>query len=184
MNEGLISRRYAKALYFHASERGEETLLYHRMKTLESLLSSVPALRTHLKSPLIPTKEKLKLLRDATGENPESSYVNFIALVFAHRREEALRLMALGYQTFYRQQKKISVVHLTSARELSDEALERIRRLAEQQTHGAVEFSTRVDPSLDGGFVFQLNDFRMDASVKGQLQRIGQRLSQMNRSIL
>ncbi|MDR1096598.1 MAG: F0F1 ATP synthase subunit delta [Tannerella sp.] len=183
MDEGLISRRYARAIYFHASDRGEETLLYHRMQVLETLLRKMPEFRESLRSPLIPVNEKRILLTDATGRNPEQSYLDFINLVMANRRGDALLMISLSYQAFYRQKKKISVVHLTSAKKLSGKAIERIRRLTERQTHGKVEFSTRIDPAIDGGFIFQLNDVRIDASVKGQLNRIGRHLAQISKSI-
>jgi F-type H+-transporting ATPase subunit delta len=184
MDEGLISKRYSKALYFHASDMGEEVLLYHRMQILEVLLRKMPEFRMSLKSPMISIKDKLNLLKNATGKNPEQSYLDFIDLVMANRRGDTLLMITLSYQEFYRQKKKISVVHLISAKKISGKAIERIRLLTEQQTHGKIEFSTRIDPSIDGGFIFQLNDIRIDASVKGQLNLIGRRLAQINRSII
>lgn len=184
MNEGLISKRYAKALYVHALSMGEETLLYHRMQMLEAILRKMPEFRAGLKSPMIPAGDKHDLLKNATGKNPEQSYLDFVNLVITNRREDALYMIALSYQKIYRRKKNISIVHLISAKEMSGRTIERIRRLTERQTRGKVEFSTRIDPSIDGGFIFQLNDLRIDASVKGQLNRIGRRLAQINKSII
>ncbi|MDR1381449.1 MAG: F0F1 ATP synthase subunit delta [Tannerella sp.] len=180
MNEGLISIRYAKALYHHASGMGEEAVLYHRMQILEAVLRRTPELKTGMKSPMISAKEKIGLLTNATGKNPERSYLDFINLVIANRRSDMLQRITLSYQRLYREKKMISVVHLTSARKLPGEAIERIRLLTEQKTHGKVEFSTHIDPSINGGFIFQLNDIRIDASVRGQLARISRRLTQIN----
>lgn len=184
MNEGLISKRYAKALYYHAADLGEETLLHHRMQILEGVLRKMPELRESLRSPMITPEDKLGLLRNATGKEPEQSYLDFIALVVSNHRTDTLFMITLSYQQFYRQKKNISVVRLTSARKMSTKALDRIRHLTEQQTHGKVEFSNRIDPSIDGGFIFQLNDYRIDASVKGQLNQISRRLAQINKSIM
>ncbi|MDR0742842.1 MAG: F0F1 ATP synthase subunit delta [Tannerella sp.] len=184
MDEGLISKRYAKALYFHASDMGEETLLYHRMQILDALLRKMPEFKASLKSPMILVKDKMNLLENVTGKNPEQSYLDFINLVITNRREDTLHLIVLSYQKFYRQKKNINIVHLISAKKISGKAIERIRYLTEQQTHGKVEFSTHIDPSIDGGFIFQLNDIRIDASVKGQLNQISRRLAQINKSII
>jgi F-type H+-transporting ATPase subunit delta len=184
MNEGLISKRYAKALYKHAADLGEETLLYHRMLILEGILHKMPELRMSLKSPMVTAENKRELLRSATGKDPEQSYLDFIELVVSNRRTDYLFRIALGYQQFYRQRKNISVVRLTSAKRMSAKALERIRRFTEERTHGKVEFSNHIDPSIDGGFIFQLDDYRIDASVKGQLDRIGRKLAQINKSII
>ena len=58
MNEGLISKRYAKALFEHAYDLGEETLLYHRMQIMESLWQRMPDLKNSLRSPMIPVETK------------------------------------------------------------------------------------------------------------------------------
>ena len=184
MNEGLISKRYAKALYDHASEIHEEALLYHRMQILAALWRKMPDLKNSLRSPMIPVDEKMRLLKNATGKNAEQSYLDFVDLVVANHRLDSLFMIALSYQVIYRQRKRISVVHLVSANQLPYKALERIRLFTEQKTHGKVEFSNRIDPSIVGGFIFQLNDLRIDASVKGQLDRISRQLAQINKSII
>ena len=184
MNEGLISKRYAKALFDHAYDMGEETLLYHRMQILESLWHRMPDLKNSLRSPMIPVETKINLLKNATGKNAEQSYLDFIDLIVANHRTDSIIMIALSYQMIYRKKKRISVVHLISAKKLPHLSIERIRRFTEQKTHGKVEFSNRIDPSIVGGFIYQLNDLRIDASVKGQLDRISRQLAQVNKSIL
>jgi len=184
MNQGLISKRYAKALYRHAAELGEDALLYHRMQILEAVLKKMPTLRDSLKSPLISNNTKRGLLSTATGKNAEQSYLDFVEIVVNNGRTEALLLIAMSYQQLYRKKKNINVVHLTSAHQLSDKAIERMRLITEQKTHGKVEFSNSIDPTLDGGFIFQLNDLRIDASVRGQLEHIRRRLAMVNKAIV
>ena len=183
MNEGLISKRYAKAIYEHACDLGEEDVLYDRMQTLEALWREMPDLRNSLISP-IEVETKINLLVNATGKNAEQSFVDFILLVTANHRLESILMIALSYQLIYRTKKKISIVRLTSAKQLPDQALNRLRRLTEHKTHGTVDFITQIDPSIGGGFIYQLNDLRIDASVKGQLDRITRQLTQINKSII
>ena len=183
MNEGLISKRYAKALYDHAQDLGEESVLYHRMQILETLWRKMPELRNSLKSP-IPVETKIGLLKNATGKNAEKSYLDFINLVVTNHRTDYILMITLSYQLIYRKKKQINVVHLTSAKRLSSKAMERIRYFTDTQTSGRVEFTSRIDPSIVGGFIFQLNDLRIDASVKGQLEQINRQLTLIKKSIL
>ena len=184
MNEGLISKRYAKALYDHACDMGEETLLYHRMQILEAIWRRMPELKNNLKSPMVAVETKVNLLKNATGKNAEQSWLDFIDLVVANHRTESIFMIALSYQMIYRKKKRISVVHLVSAKKMSYQALERMRHFTERKTHGKVEFSNRIDATLVDGFIYQLNDLRIDASVKGQLDRISRKLAQVNKSIM
>jgi F-type H+-transporting ATPase subunit delta len=144
----------------------------------------MPDLQNSLRSPLVPVEVKSNLLKLATGKNAEQSYIDFVNLIVANHRMDALLMITLSYQQIYRQKKHISVVHLVSATQLPFKAIERIRLLTEHQTHGKVEFSNRIDASLVGGFIFHLNDIRIDASVKGQLDRINRRLTSLNKSIM
>ena len=176
MNARLISRRYAKALYEYALGRNEEQVLYQRMQTLSSMLRDIPKLRDTLSSPVVPVKYKKEILGEAAGPEPEPSYLGFIRLILKNNREGVLYDIALSYQTYYRRRKNISIVRLTSAGPMSEEILTRIRRQVEKRTRGEVEFSAHTDPAVGGGFIFQLNDMRLDASVRGQLARLRRQL--------
>ena len=81
MNAGLISIRYAKALYEYALGRNEEQALYQRMQTLSSMLRGIPKLRDTLSSPVVPVKYKKEILREAAGPEPEQSYLDFVRRV-------------------------------------------------------------------------------------------------------
>jgi F-type H+-transporting ATPase subunit delta len=176
MNTGLIARRYAKALYEYASERKVEDVLYHRMQTLVREFSAIPKMKTILRSPMISTVYKKDLLSVATGHDPEPVYLDFVRLVTGNHREEIVFDIALNYQILYRQRKNISIVSLTSAVPMSADALNHIKNRVHQQTHGEVQFSTVIDPAIDGGFIFQWEDMQLDASVKGQLEKIKRKL--------
>ena len=176
MNEGLISRRYAKALYEHAKKLGEEHALYLRLQTLSAEIGTIGRFRETLNSPMIPAKYKRKLLETATGNTPERSYIDFVRIIATNNREKYIQDISLSYQDLYRRKKNISVVNITSVTAISDESLARIKRMVTHKTHGEVEFVIHTDQSLGGGFIFQINDMRLDASVRGQLKNIQRRL--------
>jgi F-type H+-transporting ATPase subunit delta len=180
---GLISKRYAKALYAHAAQTGEEESCYRQMQLLAHNLHAVPHLRETLGSPVVAHAEKMQLLDQAAGTHPGQSGHDFMQLVLANRREKSLLEIALSFLTLYRRRKNISVVHLASAVEIPPGIQSRIHDRVEQRTHGKVEFSTRIDPSLEGGFIFQLDDLRLDASLANQLQRVRRQFSQQNKTI-
>jgi F-type H+-transporting ATPase subunit delta len=50
--------------------------------------------------------------------------------------------------------------------------------------HVKMELTTEVDPSLEGGFIFDYNGVRLDASVATQLKRLKQQLIEKNRRIV
>ena len=59
MNIGVISNRYAKALYQYAAEGQCEKQVYREMMTLADSYLQVPALRKALDNPLLSVEAKM-----------------------------------------------------------------------------------------------------------------------------
>jgi len=60
----------------------------------------------------------------------------------------------------------------------------RLRALVEKETGDRLILKTKVDPSLLGGFVFEVEDTVLDASVVRQIDVIRHQLKEMNRRIV
>jgi F0F1-type ATP synthase, delta subunit (mitochondrial oligomycin sensitivity protein) len=68
-------------------------------------------------------------------------------------------------------------VDLTTAYELSDEDAQRIIGQIEQASGRPVDATRSVDPSLIGGLVLQAGSMRVDASVRGRIERLRRELT-------
>ena len=68
--------------------------------------------------------------------------------------------------------------------EPSERLLQRLRALVKQKTGDDVIIEVSVDPSIVGGFVFDLDEYLMDASVKHQLDLIREEFIERNRRII
>jgi F-type H+-transporting ATPase subunit delta len=184
MNDGHIAKRYARALLEHAAACGEDAMLYGRMKILLEAIVVTPRLSEMLGSPVVAYADKLQLLCAAVGADAEDGYRRFARLLLKNRRESLLRNIALNYITLYRRTHHIGKVELVSVEPLSEAVMERIRKTTEQQTHGPIEIENRIDPDLLGGFIFQINDLRLDASIAGQLEKVRRQFIRKNKIIV
>jgi F-type H+-transporting ATPase subunit delta len=63
-------------------------------------------------------------------------------------------------------------VELTTARELTDDEAKSILKQIEDAAGRKVEATQKVDPDLVGGIVLQAGSLRVDASVRGRLERL------------
>jgi len=70
-----------------------------------------------------------------------------------------------------REERRLTV-ELTTARELSDAEAEAILKQIEKAAGRKVEATQKVDPDLVGGIVLQAGSLRVDASVRGRLERL------------
>ena len=156
MNAGLIASRYANALYLFASETNEEQRVFEDAKALKRAV-----------------QEKLDVA--ACIEGLSAPMQRFLALVIRNKRVEYLPSILHNYRILYRKEKGITRAWLTTAVDEPDLA-DRLTELMKQQGLTQIDFRTEVDPALIGGFIVQVEDKRLDASISSQLKQIQKEL--------
>lgn len=186
MDIRIVSMRYAKALMEYAKSTDTEDVLYREVRMLARNINKYPDLRAALANPILTTREKFSLIcTAAVGDAPAGrEFTRFITLVLKNRRENFLQYICLSFLDLYRKDKHIGVGKLITAVPVSREVWERIRDSASTLLHAGMELQTEVDPSIEGGFIFDINDFRLDASVATQLKKVKQQFIDKNRRIV
>ena len=186
MEVGILSMRYAKAMIEFAKERKVEDKVYLEFASLAESFRAQSGLREVLDNPVVPAEEKLKLVCTAAGNgsDPGEEFVRFVKLLLRNRRESYLQSISLMYMDFYRKLKHIGVGRLTTAVPVREETKERICATAARVLHANMQLETLVDPSIEGGFIFDINGYRLDASIATQLKRVKQQFIDKNRRIV
>ena len=184
MNAGIIPSRYAKALLEFAKSRSAEKQVYAEKESLALSFSLEPTLRPTLDNPVLSAKDKKDLLHSAIGEKVSAESERFIDLVLENHREEYLQSIALMYQDLYRKANNISVGSLETAVAVDKEVEERIKEMVTSHTKGTMELKATVNPKLVGGFIFEIDFRRLDASVVSQLAGIRKQFIEKNRRIV
>lgn len=177
MNDGLIPYRYAKALYKLAADRNATQIVYEEMKEVSAKFASSADLQKAMANPFIAKADKEKLLEAAAGAKFEENFKSFIKLVLHNRRAEFAWRMALAYEKIYRDLNNISEVEITTASELPDKEMKRLREIVQRAFPKRIlEFSHSVNPSLIGGFVIKVDNVSMDASISNELEQLRHQL--------
>ena len=98
MNEGLIPRRYAKALLKFAIEKKQDARMYELMTNLGHSFETMPALDATMANPFIAADKKEQLLVTASGaDKTDSAYLDFLKLLGQNNRLPMARQIALAY---------------------------------------------------------------------------------------
>ena len=172
MDLGLISVRYARALLKAGTEAKLEDKVYAEMQTLSESYMKVPELRFTIDNPMLSKEKKEKLLTVASGNNPSDLTKAFIKLVLKGDREGMMQFIANSYITLYRKQKNLVRAKLLTATAVTPAIEQKLRKLVESKTSGAVEFETETNPDIIGGFILEYDTYRLDLSVKTRLNAI------------
>ena len=184
MNTGAISMRYARALLMFANEAGVAAKVYQEALTLHKSFLQVAELRRAMELPVISRSDKIRVLVQAAGGEITLQMKKFLELVLNEKREKFLIGINQAFIDLYRKQEKIRVGKLTTAVPIAPEEVDRIRQIVVQSAGGTAEFATKVDPSIEGGFIFEINTYRLNASVADQMRRIKQQFIDKNRRIV
>ena len=177
MDNGLIPRRYAKALYKYALEKGETKEIYDLSKHVIAAFQKNTELQKILSNPFIPNEDKKELLLAAAGEDPNEIYGQFIDLILLQKRVGYAYAMMLAYRDIYRKENHISQAKITTASELDESRMKKLKDLVKSAFKDAeLEFQEAVDPNLIGGFVIDVDSVRMDASLSNELEQLRQTL--------
>jgi F-type H+-transporting ATPase subunit delta len=134
-----------------------------------------PELRAVLRNPQLDPSEKAAILSDLAGDD-ESIFTNFLRLVAEKGRAGEIEEIAAEFERLMAREERRLTVELTTARELTDDEAKAIVAQIEQAAGRTVEASRAVDPAILGGIVLQAGSYRVDASVRGRLERLRQTL--------
>ena len=139
-----------------------------------------------MEDPLLSRQEKLGLLGSAVEAEEDVKDVmdRYFSLVVDKRRESYLASSLRSYMDLYRKKEGIVVVRITTAVPLEKDMEEKILSKVSAALGKKTELQKNVDPQIEGGFIFDIDDYRLDASVAARLRRIRRQLLDKNRRIV
>jgi len=164
-------RMYARSLFQAAQDAGRLEAVHEQLGDFAAAIGQVPELRRMLENPELDPAEKAGVLGEILGDADELVR-NFVLLVSEKGRAGELEEIQRELDALVAQEQKRLTVELTTAYELSDEEAAAILKQIEQASGRSVEATRKVDPALIGGIVLQAGSLRVDASVKGRLNRL------------
>jgi F-type H+-transporting ATPase subunit delta len=173
MQNPRLGTRYAKSLIDLSVERGELERVYQDMLYLQAATKESREFLNLLRSPVIKSDVKTKILDSVTEGRVSDLTRAFTTLMITKGRESNLPEIASSFVNQYKKLKGIHTVTLTTAVPVSDEVkgalVEQVRRTSDMQD---IELEAKVDESLIGGFVLQVGDKMVDASISYDLKEV------------
>jgi len=168
--------RYAKSLLELSVEAKSTEKVAGDMQTLADAYNESRDFQLFVSSPIINAEKKLSIF-DKIFPNFDKLSMDFIRLVTNHKRESQIGEIANAYVKLLRDEQGISEVTLTSAMPLDEATKNTIVSKIKGVTKEKIELKEVIDENLIGGFMIDIDDKRIDASVVNQLRTIKQRLT-------
>jgi len=168
-------RIYASALFEAAQEQDRLAAVREDLGDFLAATESVPELGALLENPEVDSETKAGVIRDLLADADELVR-NFLLLVVEKGRAAELPEISREFDQLVARAEGRLEVELTTAVELTDDEASDILRQIESASGRRIEATRGVDPDLIGGFILQAGTFRVDASVRGRLDRLRHQL--------
>jgi F-type H+-transporting ATPase subunit delta len=162
-------------LFDAAKDAGRLPQVHEELGDFAAAVADVPELRNVLRNPQVDPKTKADLLEELLG-GADALVRNFLRLVAEKGRIGDIEEIAREFERLMAKEERRLNVELTTAYELSDDEAKAILGQIEEASGRKVDATRKVDPHLIGGFVLQAGSMRVDASVRGRLNRLRQEL--------
>ena len=167
---------YARALFDATLDEKRLEPVREQLQQLVEAEAVVPELRELLRNPQLDPRSKRAALEDILS-GAEELLRNFLLVLVDKGRAGQLEEIAREFERLAAEQEGIVRAELTTAVELSDAEAKKLLKQIEQASGQKVEATRSVDPDLIGGMILQVGSRRLDASVRGRLERLRRELA-------
>jgi F-type H+-transporting ATPase subunit delta len=172
----VAERMYARALFEAAEEHGRVDEVKRDLDAFAEAVDSSAELSQFLANPQVDPGAKAGVLGELSA-GADELVQNFLRLTAEKGRSGQIPAIRDEFQALVDRAQGRVAVELTTAFELSEDEASAIVAKIEQASGRTVEATRNVDPDLVGGMILQAGSLRVDASVRGRLERLRRQLA-------
>ena len=178
MSVSALTRRYAKALVELGVEQKAVESYGDELASVKDVLSQHDLFRQLLDSPTLDLGKKEAMLADlCQAMELSEGMVKFLGLLLSKGRIGFLDQIEETYRSQADELSGILAAKITSATQLDDVQQQAIAASLEKQTGKQVAVTVEVNADLIGGLQAEISGRLFDGSVKTQLKRIEESLT-------
>ncbi len=176
-----ITTPYAEAFLQICDAQGDTKTAIEQARSVLEVWRSSPELREAMASPVLEVDAKKAAIVKIFGDQVSLSFLNLLKILADRQRIGFLDAVLERLLELYREQNHIALATVTSASPLSEEQQQQLAaRVPSVAGTDKVEINLEVDPSLLGGFILSVGSKVIDASLAGQVRRLGLELARIS----
>lgn len=178
MKQSRATIRYAKSLISISKEQNSLETSFNDMLLVSSICSSNKDFVNLLKTPIVKTDLKIKILNELLAKSISDLTLSFIILIAKKKREILLPEIAECFIALYKNNKNIKEVSVVTAKPLDDDLRKEVMSYIEKQSNSKIELKEIIDESLIGGAIIRMDDKQLDASISSKLKSLKNQFSE------
>lgn len=168
-----LASRYAKSLIDISIEQNSLEDVLKDMQMIDLVCKQNRDFLLLMRSPVINADKKFAIVDAIFSSRVTALTAAFVKLLINKGREQNIDEIAQAFIQQYRDYKKIKTIRLTTAAPVDSEVIEILKnKIAAAFKESSIQIETKTDPALLGGFVLDMGDKQLDASVARDLNDI------------
>ncbi|MBQ7412536.1 MAG: ATP synthase F1 subunit delta [Clostridia bacterium] len=167
-----MSKAYGMALYGLAKENKQEKSYAEALKLVLTLFSENPEYVELLATPSISKEERAQIIEDALGKCVPEHILSFLKLLCERGRIRQLAECAEEFNRLLDEDMRVSVAKVVSSVELTPEEKKRLKARLEKMSGRRVTLECRVDKTLLGGMVVEMDGRVINGSLRHRLDEM------------
>ena len=165
-----VGRLYAEAMLDLAEERGQSDALLEELQDLTGSLDQSPKLEHFLASPLVDEEGRARVIEDLFRGRASDLLVDSLQVINRKGRLGQIRAIAEAYRAAHRDLRGWVDVKVRTAVPLSAALRARLAGSIAAFSGKKPSLIEKIDPSLIGGMVVEVEGKKIDASVASRLR--------------
>jgi F-type H+-transporting ATPase subunit delta len=179
MAESRVASRYVKSLLTLAVDQNALDAVHHDMLLFSRVCDDNRAFTLMLRNPVIKHDKKREVLERLFKGKVHALTMAIFDIITRKNREPLLPAIAREFHLAYNNYKGIERATVTTAfkldAKLKGEMEQLVREIGKKKE---VELIEKVDADMIGGFVLNVGDRQVDASIKSKLKALKVKFSQ------
>jgi F-type H+-transporting ATPase subunit delta len=169
------ARRYAEAA-FQLASRDNAIEEYGAGLDLAARMLAGEEARDIVRNPSRPLRERMGFVSEMLADRVRPPVFKLVSLLVERGRVDRLPGVASEYRRLLNRERGIVEAFARTAAPLDANETVALQRKVAQMTGRTVDLRVEVDESLIGGLTVRVGDTLYDASVRGRLERLRERL--------
>ena len=175
MSQGMIARRYAKALVNLAENEKDLDNTGKHLNSITEVYKENLELRQVLSDTKVSSGIKLEILKDVLSKIKVSRLVDtFSRYLLAKRRIDFLPDIERAFNLLLQEKLGRIEANVTTASELPKDTVKKLVDAISSYSGKEIEVNVTIDPSIIGGIVTRIGSTVIDGSIQTYLNQIRQ----------
>ena len=172
MRVKLLSKRYATAIFDLAVELNILEEVNADLILVKKVFRENRELDVIVSNPTINAHKKIVILDKIFEASTQKLTIKFIKLITLKGREQYIPHICDAFYDIYKDYKNILSVKLTTPLKADKKIADGIAKKLKEATSKNIELTENIDKEIIGGFVINFEDYKYDASIINQLNRL------------